>query len=271
MANPLTAPDSVVARYADVYYEYTQLADGQGGRRVTKAVTGAGTHTHTFTYTLAPSGWTPGYNIWYLQSTGNRDDGSQKIVFTNFVRQPMLTDLWNTPGNQRRGAVDQLCDLRRDLRLRVGVLPAVGDQHGGKPGLQFEFVQPVGGVEREHGAGQPLHVCDERCGKVPAGVGAGAAGCVGLADHGAVVHVHVADGGDQPDADDDRVAGLGDGEPERRGRGQQSDDHQLCVHICVGHGAGADADDDAAADSDFAERAGEQPGYQSVVYHCRKL
>ena len=96
-------PDSVVARYADVYYEYTQLADGQGGRRVTKAVTGAGTHTHTFTYTLAPSGWTPGYNIWYLQSTGNRDDGSQKIVFTNFVRQPMLTDLWNTPGNQRRG------------------------------------------------------------------------------------------------------------------------------------------------------------------------
>ncbi len=48
--------------------------------------------------------------------TGNRPDGSQKIAFSNFVSQTMLTDLWATPGDMSAGRqitytkYDSTCD-----------------------------------------------------------------------------------------------------------------------------------------------------------------
>jgi YD repeat-containing protein len=115
-ADPFTAPDAVVSQYADVSYQYTQLDGGVNNQRVTQAVTGAGSHVHSFTYQNAPSGQPLGYNNWYLQSTANQADGSQKITFSNYVRQTLLTDLWDTPGDQAAGrwvtytTYDPTCD-----------------------------------------------------------------------------------------------------------------------------------------------------------------
>jgi len=116
VASPFTAPDNIISRYADFYYEYTQLEDGENIRRVTKSVTGAGTHVHTFSYENAPESQPLGYNYWYLETTANRADGSQKITFSNYVKQPIPTDLWDTPGDQSNGrwinytTYDATCD-----------------------------------------------------------------------------------------------------------------------------------------------------------------
>jgi RHS repeat-associated protein len=99
-ANPYTAPDDVVAKYADRYYEYTQLT-GTDPRRVTKSVCNGGTLPHTFAY--QESGNTPGYNSWALSCTATHADGSQKISYTNYASQVILTDFWDTPGYQPNG------------------------------------------------------------------------------------------------------------------------------------------------------------------------
>ena len=116
VADPVTAPDSIVARYADVYYEYTDLESGVNSRRVTRAVTGAGTHVHDFAYENAPADQPLGFSNWQLKCIADQADGSQKITFTNYVRQVLLTDLWHTPGDQASGrwvrytTYDPTCD-----------------------------------------------------------------------------------------------------------------------------------------------------------------
>ena len=93
-ADPFTAPDEVVANYADYYFEYTAPGPGLNVQRVSKSVTAGGTLPHTFAYVA--SSFIAGYNNWSLKSTATHADGSQKIAYTNFLAQPMLTDLWAT-------------------------------------------------------------------------------------------------------------------------------------------------------------------------------
>ena len=100
-ADPFTAPDEVVANYADYYFEYTAPGPGLNAQRVSKSVTAGGTLPHTFAYVA--SSFIAGYNNWSLKSTATHADGSQKIAYTNFLAQPMLTDLWATPGVQANG------------------------------------------------------------------------------------------------------------------------------------------------------------------------
>ncbi len=92
VADPLTAPDSLVAQYADHYFEYDSSS------RVTKeSVDGA---SRTFLYAYYPSGNTPGYNSWAMKTVETCPDGSQNLLYANYAGQVMLrvlqsgTDQW---------------------------------------------------------------------------------------------------------------------------------------------------------------------------------
>ncbi len=100
-ANPLLAPDSVVANYADYYFEYTYLVGGNNSRRVTKSVTDGGTLPHVFTY--ESSSFADGPNNWSLKSVATHADNSQKTTYTNYLAQPMLTDLLANYSNPAAG------------------------------------------------------------------------------------------------------------------------------------------------------------------------
>ena len=92
-ANPALAPDSVVAQYADNYYEY------DGSQRVTKAVTDGGLYTYGYSYQL--SGLTPPssdpYNTWISSTTINLPGpaGYQEIVYANSVNDMILHVLFD--------------------------------------------------------------------------------------------------------------------------------------------------------------------------------
>jgi len=84
VADPLTATDAQVAAYADHYFEYDST------RRVTKEKVEAGTRTYTFAYTA--SAHPDGYDKWDTKTIETRPDSSQKVVYTNYIGQPLLTD-----------------------------------------------------------------------------------------------------------------------------------------------------------------------------------
>jgi hypothetical protein len=86
--NPLTAADSLVAQYADFYYEY----DGQ--QRVKLERIKAGSLTYSFTYTASSN--PKAYNNWQMKTVETLPDGSKNIVYTNHIGQILLKDFTNS-------------------------------------------------------------------------------------------------------------------------------------------------------------------------------
>ncbi len=82
VSNPLTAPDSIVAQYADNYFAY----DSEG--RVTSESVNGG--TTTFTYAYAQSGNPNGFDSWATKTVETQPDGSQNIIYANYAGQTML-------------------------------------------------------------------------------------------------------------------------------------------------------------------------------------
>ncbi|QDU01709.1 tRNA3(Ser)-specific nuclease WapA precursor [Gimesia chilikensis] len=82
VSDPLTATDAQVAQYADYYFEFDEL------HRVTKEIVQGGSRTFTFSY--EESGFDDDYNAWKTKTTETLPDGSQNIVYSNYVSQPML-------------------------------------------------------------------------------------------------------------------------------------------------------------------------------------
>ena len=85
--NPLLASDAQVAQVATQYLQYDNL------NRVTLESVAGGTLTTTFQY--VDSGYTANtdYNAWTRKTTETRPDGSQNVVYTNYIGQVLLKDL----------------------------------------------------------------------------------------------------------------------------------------------------------------------------------
>jgi hypothetical protein len=92
VANPFTATNAEVAQFADYYFEY----DSQ--RRVVKETVAAGSRTFTFAFT--DSSFSDGMNRWKRKTVETKPDGTQTIVYTNYIGLTMLeleksgTDQW---------------------------------------------------------------------------------------------------------------------------------------------------------------------------------
>lgn len=92
--DPLSVSDSVLALYADHYFEY----DTQ--RRVTKEMVQGASQTFLFSYT--ESGFTNAVGSWQTKTVETLPDGTQNIVFTNYAGQVLLyvvrsgSDEWAT-------------------------------------------------------------------------------------------------------------------------------------------------------------------------------
>ena len=82
VSDPLEASDEKIAQYADFYFEY------DSERRVTKEVISGGQQTFTLSYSESANA--DGYNSWKTRTVETLPDGSQRIVYSNFVGQPML-------------------------------------------------------------------------------------------------------------------------------------------------------------------------------------
>jgi RHS repeat-associated protein len=85
IGNPLTAADSLVARYADQHLQY----DTQN-RVVQQDVQGAGVGIGIYTYSYLSSTNPVGFNSWQVKTTETLPDGSTEIVYTNSYGEPML-------------------------------------------------------------------------------------------------------------------------------------------------------------------------------------
>ena len=82
VTDPLTAPDSIVALYADYYFEWN------GSRQVTREVVKSGSQTFLMAY--AASGFTDDYNHWKTKTTETLPDDNTNIVYSNYAGQTML-------------------------------------------------------------------------------------------------------------------------------------------------------------------------------------
>lgn len=81
--DPTLAPDAVVARYADNYFEY------DAKNRVTLESVEGGSRTYTYAYEF--SGATGDFNAWASKTTETLPDGTRNITFANYVGQVMLS------------------------------------------------------------------------------------------------------------------------------------------------------------------------------------
>lgn len=79
---PLTASDSIVALYADNFFEYDDA------RRVIRETVLSGSQTYYYEY--HKSGFAIGYNSWFMKTIETRPDGNKNIVYSNFAGQTML-------------------------------------------------------------------------------------------------------------------------------------------------------------------------------------
>ncbi|WP_237722460.1 RHS repeat-associated core domain-containing protein [Singulisphaera acidiphila] len=90
--DPLSIADTVLAQYADQYLQY------DSNQRVTLESLDGGSRTYTFAFTS--SGNTDDYNNWAMKTVETRPDGSQNVVYTNYIGQILLkkltsgTDSW---------------------------------------------------------------------------------------------------------------------------------------------------------------------------------
>jgi len=82
---PLEEPDAVLAQYADQYLEY----DDQ--QRVTRELRDGGARNYTFEYTT--SAHSDAYDHWKIKTVETRPDGSQHIVYTNYIGQILIKEL----------------------------------------------------------------------------------------------------------------------------------------------------------------------------------
>jgi len=80
---PDTVADATLATYADYYFEY------DADHRVTREVT-HGAAAYTFHRTDRPSPYPAGINEWRLKTTYGRPDGSQLVLYTNELGQPIV-------------------------------------------------------------------------------------------------------------------------------------------------------------------------------------
>jgi hypothetical protein len=92
ISNPLTATDSQVAPYADLYFQYDPTS-----QRVTEAVVqGAGCSVCSggqgiFTYSYVESSNPNSYNSWAEKTTETLPDGSTNTVYCNYAGEVMLS------------------------------------------------------------------------------------------------------------------------------------------------------------------------------------
>ena len=92
VSNPYTASNAIVSLYADYYFEY------DADQRVTKETIKGGSQSYTFAYSESSN--SDGFNSWKYKTTETLPDTTQKIVYCNYVGQPMLqvvksgTDEW---------------------------------------------------------------------------------------------------------------------------------------------------------------------------------
>ncbi|MEX0641255.1 MAG: hypothetical protein WD468_01065 [Pirellulales bacterium] len=96
-SNPDSASDSTVKAVADASYEYFVTT-----RRVSKSTT-LGDHWQTFTYAENGVTLSNDFNNWLLKATVMYRDGSQKVVFSNRVREVILSDHWADPEDENAG------------------------------------------------------------------------------------------------------------------------------------------------------------------------
>ena len=87
VVDPVTAPDAIVALYADYYFEYDD------NRRVVREMIRGGSQTFEFAY--EESGFSDDYNHWHTKTTETLPDGNQNIVYSNFAGQTILKVLWD--------------------------------------------------------------------------------------------------------------------------------------------------------------------------------
>jgi len=87
--DPLTVSNSILATYADNYFEFDGL-----DRVVLERIDG-GSRTFTFAYTS--SGFADGSNSWKTKTVETQPDGTQNVAYTNFLGQGMLF-LLRAPG-----------------------------------------------------------------------------------------------------------------------------------------------------------------------------
>lgn len=84
--NPLTATNAVVSTYADYYFQY----DSQ--QRVTQEQVDGASRTFSFAYTAGTPASTD-YNVWATKTVETQPDGNLRIVYTNFLGQPLIDEL----------------------------------------------------------------------------------------------------------------------------------------------------------------------------------
>jgi len=92
VTDPLTADDSIVAQYADLYLEY------DAEQRITKETLGGGSRTYSFIFEDRTGGFTHAYNHWFRKTTETRPDGSETIVYTNHLGQVLLREFSDGAG-----------------------------------------------------------------------------------------------------------------------------------------------------------------------------
>lgn len=105
--DPETASDTVLAQYADYYFEYSDVADGAKTRRVTLQKFRGGTETIQYSYTDNPDNPTTGdNNDWAVQTTTTNPDGSERRVYTN-PSGGVLVSIYEDPqGNKTYDAME---------------------------------------------------------------------------------------------------------------------------------------------------------------------
>ncbi|WP_430453465.1 RHS repeat-associated core domain-containing protein [Rhodopirellula europaea] len=89
--DPLTASDAQLAQYADYHFEYN------AARRVTKEIVQAGAMTFKFAYSVNNESGDR-YNHWRRKTVETRPDGSQNIVFTNYIGQVLVKEFRSGAG-----------------------------------------------------------------------------------------------------------------------------------------------------------------------------
>jgi RHS repeat-associated protein len=92
VTNPLTATDSQVSPYADLYLQYnsnkavSQIVVAGAGSSLLGSNVGLGTYSYTYTSNVLDSG----YNQWYTKTVETLNDGSTNTVYTNQFGEVML-------------------------------------------------------------------------------------------------------------------------------------------------------------------------------------
>ncbi len=82
---PLAEPDAVLAQYAEQYLKYDI------DKRVVSESLDGGSRTFGFAYTASTH--SDGYNHWKAKTVETRPDGSEHVVYTNYIGQILIKEL----------------------------------------------------------------------------------------------------------------------------------------------------------------------------------